>query len=99
MNTELEHQSDAGRYVLRVDGDVVAVADYAINGNSISFHHTYTQPKFRNRGLAAELVSYAMDDVERNSTRKVVPMCWFVSEWFDTHPDRQHLLTRTAPAG
>ncbi len=65
MNTELEHQADQQRYALSVDGAVVAIADYTINGNAISFTHTYTKPPFRNRGLAAELVSFAMDDVEQ----------------------------------
>ena len=94
MTTVIEHQPDARRYALLVDGRVVSVADYAINGNSISFTHTYTQPQYRNRGLAEQVVSFAMDDVERNSTRRVVPMCWYVSEWFETHPDRTGLLTR-----
>lgn len=94
MSSVIEHQLDARRYALLVDGRVVSVADYAINGNSISFTHTYTQPQFRNRGLAEQVVSFAMDDVERNSTRRVVPMCWYVAEWFDAHPDRTGLLTR-----
>jgi hypothetical protein len=92
--TLIEHQPDQHRYALSMDGRVVAVADYAVNGNSISFHHTYTQPQYRNRGLAAEVVSFAMDDVERNSTRRVVPMCWYVAEWFEANPGRRHLLTR-----
>jgi predicted GNAT family acetyltransferase len=94
MKTELEHQPDQHRYALSVDGQVVAVAEYAINGDSISFTHTYTQPQFRNRGLGAEVVSYAMDDVEQHTTRRVVPMCWFVADWFETHPGRAALLTR-----
>jgi len=94
MKTQLEHQADQQRYTLSVDGAVVAIADYTVNGNSISFTHTYTKPQYRNRGLAAELVSFAMDDVERNSTRRVLPMCWFVGDWFDAHPDRAGLLSR-----
>lgn len=94
MKTELQHQTDQQRYTLSVDGAVVAIADYRINGNSIAFTHTYTQPPYRNRGLAAELVSFAMDDVERHSTRRVLPMCWYVGDWFDAHPDRAGLLSR-----
>ncbi len=60
--------------------------------NSISLHHTYTQPQYRNRGLAAEVVGYAMDDVEHHSTRRVVPMCWYVAEWFDANPARRDRL-------
>ena len=77
-----------------IDGQIAALADYRVNGNSISFPHTYTQPRLRGQGLAAQVVEFAMNDVEANSTRRVVPMCWYVAEWFDTHPERAGLLSR-----
>ncbi len=91
---ELSHEPDAERYTLRIGGQVAAVADYRVNGDAISFHHTFTQPNLRGRGLAAEVVEYAMNDVESNSTRRVVPMCWYVADWFEEHPERAGLLTR-----
>jgi hypothetical protein len=35
-----------------------------------------------------------MNDVEKSSGRRVVPMCWYVADWFDKHPERAGLLTR-----
>ena len=93
---ELLHEPDAKRYTLMIDGHLAALAEYAINGNSISFHHTHTQPNMRGHGYAAEVVEFAVNDVEANSQRRIVPMCWYVAKWFDEHPERQHLLTRTA---
>ena len=94
MTREVSHEPDASRYVMR-DGDVVlAIADYTIRGNSISFTHTYTQPRLRGQGLAGEVVDFAMDDVERTTALRVVPMCWYVAEWFDKHPERAALLSR-----
>ena len=90
----LQHEPDAKRYTLTIDGHLIALVDYAINGNSISFHHTYTQPQLRGNGYAGEVVAFAVDDVEANSTRRIVPMCWYVSQWFDENPGRQGLLTR-----
>ena len=94
MTKVITHEPDASRYTLTVDGQVLALADYRINGNSISFNHTYTQPSHRGQGLAVEVVDYAMNDVESNSTRRVVPMCWYVAQWFDDHPERAALLSR-----
>ena len=94
MTKVITHEPDASRYTLTVDGQVLALADYRINGNSISFNHTYTQPHLRGKGYAAQVVDFAMDDVETTSTRRVVPMCWYVSDWFDAHPERAGLLTR-----
>ncbi len=95
MAKVLAHEPDARRYTLHVDGQLVAVADYVINGESISFNHTYTQPNQRGHGYAGEVVAYAVDDVEANSGRRIVPMCWYVGKWFDEHPERAGLLTRT----
>ena len=93
---QLAHEPDAKRYTLTIDGHLAALADYAVNGNSISFHHTFTQPHLRGHGYAAEVVEFAVNDVEANSTRRIVPMCWYVGQWFDEHPERQGLLTRSA---
>ncbi len=90
----LAHEPDANRYTLSIGGRLVAVADYRINGRSISFNHTYTQPALRGNGYAAEVVDFAIDDVARNTELKVVPMCWYVADWFDLHPEHAQLLTR-----
>jgi len=94
MTKKLAHEPDASRYTLTIDGELVALADYRINANSISFNHTYTQPAHRGHGYAGEVVEFALDDVEKSSERRVVPMCWYVAEWFEAHPERAALLTR-----
>ena len=94
MDKQFSHEPDAARYVLRIDGAIAAVADYRINASAISFNHTYTAPHLRGKGYAGEVVEFAVDDVERTSDRRIVPMCWYVGEWFDKNPDRAGLLTR-----
>lgn len=94
MSTTIAHEPDAQRYALHIDGSLIAVLDYRINGDRISFTHTFTNPRHRGKGLAADLVAYAIDDVERTSTRQVVPMCWYVADWFEAHPERAGLLSR-----
>lgn len=94
MTKEFTHEPDAQRYVLRIDGAIAAVADYRLNGTSMSFNHTYTAPHLRGRGLAGEVVEFAMNDVESTTSNLVVPMCWYVAEWFNKHPDRSQLLSR-----
>lgn len=88
------HEPDAKRYAMYLSGSLVAVADYNVNGNAISFHHTFTNPAHRGKGFAGELVSFAMNDVEASGTRRVIPMCWYVGDWFEAHPERAGLLTR-----
>jgi predicted GNAT family acetyltransferase len=88
------NETDAKRYVMR-DGDaLLAVLDYASNGSAISLTRAFTSPAYRGRGLAAEIVEYAVNDIEKTSALRIVPMCWYVGEWFDKHPERSALLTR-----
>jgi predicted GNAT family acetyltransferase len=94
MATTFAHEPDARRYTLRIDDQLIAVADYVINDDSISFNHTYTQPSQRGHGYAGDVVEYAVNDVEANSSRRIVPMCWYVGQWFDQHPERAGLLAR-----
>jgi predicted GNAT family acetyltransferase len=101
MGKTFANEPDASRYVMKIDDELVAVADYRIKGDAISFNHTFTNPKLRGKGYAREVVEFAMNDVEKTSDRSVVPMCWYVGKWFDEHPERAGLLTRgqSHPAG
>ncbi|WP_382303913.1 GNAT family N-acetyltransferase [Herbiconiux sp. UC225_62] len=94
MAREFSHDADQHRYTLRVDGAMASAVDYVVNENTISFTHTFTDPKKRGQGLAGEIVTYAVDDVEATTSYRVVPMCWYVGRWFDRHPERADLLTR-----
>lgn len=74
----------------------MSVLDYRVNGDAVAFPHTYTVPKHRGHGYAAQLVEYAVADVESSTTKRIVPMCWFVGKWFDEHPEKADLLSRSA---
>uniref|UniRef100_A0A942T203 N-acetyltransferase n=1 Tax=Neobacillus citreus TaxID=2833578 RepID=A0A942T203_9BACI len=96
MAHEFRDETDRDRYAMYVDGALVSVLDYRATEDAVSFPHTYTVPAHRGRGYAAELVAYAVDDVESNTTKRIVPMCWFVGQWFDEHPEKADLLSRGA---
>ena len=96
MATEFSDQTDASRYAMHIDGEFVGVLDYRILGDSISLTRAFTVPHHRGKGYAAQLVQYAVDDIERSGTRRIVPMCWYVADWFEAHPERSALLQRRA---
>ena len=94
MAKEFRRADDASRYELHLDGAVVGVLDYRENEESVSLVRSFTSPPFRGRGLAGELVAFAVDDIESSGERKVVPMCWYVGQWFEQHPEKSGLLSR-----
>lgn len=91
MATEIVHEPDAARYVLRLDGEVVGVAEYRDRGDALVFHHTEVDATRRGHGLGAVLVQGALDDV-RARGRRVVPTCWYVAEFVEGHPAYADLL-------
>ena len=96
MDPEFRDEIDQDRYAMYVGGELVSVLDYRVNGDAVAFPHTYTVPKHRGHGYAAQLVEYAVADVESSTTKRIVPMCWFVGKWFDEHPEKADLLSRSA---
>lgn len=94
MAIEIANEPDANRYTLTVDGTLACVLEYNKNGNAIAFTHTFTPPPFRGKGYAGQLVEYAVDDIEKNTTLRIVPACSYVHDWFEKHTERAGLLTR-----
>lgn len=91
MDTEVTRNDTAGRYELRVDGDRVAIADFTLRGDVVVMPHTVVDPGRRGQGLGAVLVAEALDDI-RAAGRTVVPSCWYVAEFIDSHPEYRDLL-------
>ena len=67
------------RFEITDGGDLAGFADYTINGDVISFPHTETLPGNEGRGLARQLVEFALADA-RERQLAVLPKCWFVSK-------------------
>ncbi len=91
MDVEIENDPQAGRYELRVRGELASAVSYVRSGDQIVFPHTETQPAFRGQGLAERVVRRALDDA-RDDGLQVVPRCWFVAQFIDDHPDYADLL-------
>jgi predicted GNAT family acetyltransferase len=91
MTVALAHEPDRSRYELLVDDELVGVADYVVRDGVVVFPHTAILPAHRGRGLAAQLIRFALDDVRR-SGRPVVASCWFVADFIDEHPEYRDLV-------
>lgn len=94
MSHEVRDNPVRSRYELIVDGELVGIADYRVQGDVIVFPHTEIDHAKRGQGLGAILVQGALDDV-RAAGCTVVPQCWYVAEFIDEHP-RYQALVKTA---
>ncbi|WP_432571537.1 GNAT family N-acetyltransferase [Kineococcus sp. SYSU DK005] len=85
------HDEDAHRYEGRLDGELVAIADYVPRdtgeGTVLAFVHTEVVPEHQDEGLAGALVDAALEDVRARGAR-VLPACSFVRLHVRRHPER-----------
>jgi len=91
VDWQVQRNDERSRYELKVDGDLVGIAEFVDDGATVVFPHTVIDPARRGQGLAPRLVRGALDDV-RASGRPIVPECWYVRQFVDTHPEYQDLL-------
>ncbi|WP_029150552.1 GNAT family N-acetyltransferase [Microbacterium indicum] len=91
MDMTVEDAPESRRFELRRGDELLSVLDYRISGDVISFTRAFTNPAHRGHGYAAVVTEGAVDDAERRGLR-VVPMCWYVAQWFEEHPERGALI-------
>ena len=92
------HEPDASRYTLHRGSDLLSVLDYRDDGRSVAMTRAYTVPAFRGHGYAAQLVDHAVTVLERSGDRVVVPVCWYVADWFAAHPERAGIVAKRRSA-
>ncbi|MFT4219252.1 MAG: GNAT family N-acetyltransferase [Microbacterium sp.] len=91
---EFSHEPDASRWALRRGDQLVSVLEYRDDGKTVAMVRAYTVPTFRGHGYAAEVVGRAVAELEARGDRDVLPVCWYVADWFDAHPDRAGILKK-----
>lgn len=75
------------RYEIAEGDELVGFAEYTIDGNAIAFPDTVTLPGHEGRGLARQLVQFALDDARRRQLA-VLPQCWYVRNVIADNPGK-----------
>ena len=83
---QVTRDDDGSRYTGHLDGKLASVIDFSRRGDVLAFTHTGTEPRFRGRGLAAEITRQALEDV-RATGLTVQPVCSFTVAYFAEHPE------------
>jgi predicted GNAT family acetyltransferase len=83
--------ADKHRYEISLDGERVGLADYYERGETVVLPHTETTPAFRGRGLAGQLIGFALDDI-RAAGKTVSPVCPFVADYIRLNPQYRDLV-------
>ncbi len=83
----VQNNPEKNRYEVFEDGQLAGFAEYMLTDGLITFTHTEVDPAFEGKGLASQLVQFAMDDVRATGERQVLPVCPYVTVWLTRHPD------------
>ena len=92
-NVAVVNAPEANRYELRLDGELVGIAAYSRSNGGIAFTHTEVDEALSGRGLGSRLVGAALDDA-RAQGLNVVPVCSFVADYIEQHPEYGGLVAQ-----
>ncbi len=85
------------QYELLVDGEHAGLIRYRRLPDALALVHTEIEPAFEGQGLGTRLIEEALADIRRRGLH-LVPICPFVREYLDRHPEDRDLVvadTRT----
>lgn len=88
---KLFNNPDENRYEIEVDGELAGFAQYRERPGLIAFVHTEIDDRFEGRGLAGELISFALDDARKREL-EVLPFCPFVNGYIERHREYVDLV-------
>ena len=92
MGVEVARADGASRYEGRVDGALAGFAEYQLTDQLVVFTHTEVDPAYEGQGVGSAIARWALDDVRAEGSRKVLPLCPFISGWIARHPDYADLV-------
>jgi predicted GNAT family acetyltransferase len=78
------HNVGLRRFETETEG-ALAVLEYSIQGDCVSFDHTHVPAAFRGKGVGAALVRTALTEASLRGWR-VIPRCSFVADFLRRHP-------------
>ena len=81
----VEDNPAARRYQAQV-GEYLAVAEYRLDGDTITFTHTQVPKELEGHGIANKLAHAALEDA-RARQLTVVPLCPFIASYIRRHQE------------
>ena len=81
---------EAGQFEAHIGSDI-AVAEYALMGNTIMFTHTEVPKHLEGRGIGSQLVREALESVKQRGMT-VIPICAFVAAFIRKNPEYVDLV-------
>lgn len=92
MELRIEHDAERGQFATVVEG-LQCELDYRLAGSVMTVTHTGVPAQLGGRGIAARLVTAALE-AARGAGWQVVPACSYAVAFMDKHPEYDDLRLR-----
>ena len=86
----VEHNAEARRFEIHY-GDDMARLEYHLRAPNMVYTHTVVPPSLEGHGIAGRLAKEALD-YARDRGLSVVPLCQYVADYIDKHPEYAELV-------
>lgn len=87
MSLEVQNDEKAQKFYTTVEGQE-AVIGYEKSGDVYDLQHTFVPEGLRGRGVAEQLVTGALEQIQRQGA-KFVPTCPYIQSFLKSHPQYQ----------
>ena len=87
MSVEIVHNPELSRYEARLDGKLVGMVEYRLDGSRVTLTHTEVNPEYEGRGIGSQLAEAALTDAAARGL-EVIPRCPFIAAYIRRNPDR-----------
>lgn len=94
IGVQVRHNQPVRSYEAVLDGVVVGTLIYETAGGRRSLTHTFVDPRYRGRGIAAELARFALNDAKAEGIRPRA-VCGYVATFVVRHPEYQQMIDPT----
>ena len=91
-DVEIRNNKAENRYEALVEGVVAGFSAYQLTDLLVVFTHTEVDDAYEGQGVGSALARGALDDVRKEGSRKVLPLCPFIKAWIEKHPDYADLV-------
>jgi uncharacterized protein len=82
----IDNNTDKQQYEAKLNGKVVAFAEYRPIGQSVMFTHTEVNEDLEGKGVAGQLIRFALEDTKAKGMT-AIPMCPFVKIFIQRHKE------------
>ncbi len=91
MSLTITDAADHERYEAREGDELAGFIDYVLKRGRLALIHTETVAGHEGRGIASQLVRFALDDARRRGL-PVIAICPYVKAYVERHPEQADIV-------